>query len=97
MRWIVNQLCLRVEPDPSISDPRDVKEVKPAAKVSKVVAAHVVSHNHLVKPFGQVRLLCLIWLLCIRSQTRLGVAKVDIPTRVVEEEPIVDKGVLLWT
>ena len=54
MSWIVDELSLRKNFDSFVPKEWYIQEVQPGPQVCKVIAPHIVTHDHFMDAFRQV-------------------------------------------
>ena len=99
MRWIVDHFCLGKALTSDFVQVGNIQEVQPVLHVDVLIAAHVVSHDHLVFALSdilQILKLCLFITIIYLLDTWFSVANALIATRsVVKEKSIIDKSGLI--
>ena len=99
MRWVVDKFGLGKALTFNLAQVWNVQEVQPVLHVDVLIAAHIVSHNHLVLPLRDVFLqlnLGLLVAIIYFLDTWFCVADALVSTcSVVEEESVIDKSGLI--
>lgn len=96
-RRVVDDLRLREELAVDFSQVGHVEEIKPRAKVSELLATHVVAHDQLVNAVLQVAFFILLVVFrpvdvtTVAFETRFRVPETLVATRVEQEESVVDE------